>query len=51
VQPVFVLAEVLRNLGDGRDVTYLVDVRGHAARAEVVAVDGVRFRGSNSSSR
>jgi hypothetical protein len=29
----------------------LVDVHGHAARAEIVGTDGIQFQGSSSSSR
>jgi arginyl-tRNA synthetase len=50
-QPVFVLAEILGDTGDGGDVMNLVDVHGHAARAETAAVGGVQFQGSSSSSR
>ncbi len=49
-QPVFVFTEVLCDLGDGGDVMNLVDVRGHAARAEN-ADAGVQFQGKSSSSR
>jgi hypothetical protein len=49
-RPIFVFTEVLRDLGDGGDVMDLVDVRGHAARAEI-ADAGVQFQGSSSSSR
>ena len=50
-QPVFVLAEVLGDTSNGGDVMNLVDVHGHAARAESAAVGGVQFQGSSSSSR
>jgi len=49
-QPIFVFAEVPRDLGDGGDVTDSVDVGGHAARAEI-ADAGVQFQGRTSSSR
>ena len=37
-QPVFVFAEVLGDTRDGGDVTDLVDMHSHAARAESAAV-------------
>lgn len=49
-QPIFVFAEVFRDLGDGGDVMDHVDVRGHAARAKSGDA-GVQFQGRSSSSR
>ncbi|SIO51629.1 hypothetical protein SAMN05443247_07002 [Bradyrhizobium erythrophlei] len=49
-QPVFVFAKILGNTVDGGNVMNLVDVHGHAARAEI-AVAGVQFQGNSSSSR
>src|SRR5436309_1732391 len=49
-QPIFVFAEVLGDLGIGGDVMDLVDVRGHAARAEISDA-GLQFQGRSSSSR
>jgi hypothetical protein len=49
-QPVLVLAEVLSDAIDRGNAIDLVDVHGHAARAEIADVDGVQFQGSNSSS-
>jgi hypothetical protein len=50
-QPVFVFAEVLRDLSNGGDVMNLVDVHGQAARAEAADAGGLQFQGSSSSSR
>jgi hypothetical protein len=50
-QPIFVFAEILRDLSNGSDVVHLVDVHDHAALAESVAVSDVQFHGSGSSSR
>jgi hypothetical protein len=49
-QSVLVFTEVFCDLGDGGDVMNLVDVRGHAARAEN-ADAGIQFQGRSSSSR
>ena len=49
-EPIFVFAEVFRDLGDDGDVMDLVDVHGHAARAEI-ADAGVQFQGRSSFSR
>lgn len=46
--PIFIFAEVFRDLGDGRDVMDLVDVGGHAARASIADDAGVQFQGSSS---
>ena len=50
-QPALVFAEVLGDTCHGGDVMDLVDVRAHAARAEIAEVGGVQFQGSSSSSR
>ena len=50
-QHLFVYAEVLGDAIDRGDVMDLVDVRGHAARAEIVEADEVQFQSSSSSSR
>jgi len=50
-QPILVFAELFGNAGDRSDVMDLVDVRGHAARTEIVDAGGVQFQGSNLSSR
>ena len=44
-QPIFVSAEVPHDLVDGADVSDLVDVRGHAAWAEVLD-SSVQFQSS-----
>ena len=50
-EPILIFSEILGDFGNGLDVMDLVDVHGHAARAEIVGTDGIQFQGSSSSSR